>query len=467
MEKSIARQLAEYGLGLSFKELPPEVVHQAKRCVLDSIACAFGGYGGESSRIIQGAIEELGGPDEATIIGSGKRTSCLNAALANGLMVRYLDYNDFYRKPQKKMKPGAHPSEVIPPTLALAERQKSNGQDVVVAVVLGYELANRFMDVHGTMETSLEEKGWNDDCRGAFVIPVVAGRLMGLTAEQIENAVGISGSHSMVMRILDAPGEEYTMTKSLRFPFTAFAGIQAAILARRGFTGPVRVIEGCGGYREVVMRGNYDLSLLTDNTQGFRIMHVGVKPFPCEGTNHGHLCATLKLVKDNDIKPEDVERVLIKATERTAEHSGDPVKKHPHNKETADHSAYYMTAVAILDRTVSPAQFLPNKINDPKVHELIDRVTVEPMPELNEFRDAGISTITTKQGKSYTLRIDYPKGHPRNPMTDQEIEEKFRSMASAYLGDKRMAQALDAIKGLENLKDIGGLMKLLIAEKGK
>ena len=409
-------------------------------------------------------LGELNGTEESTVIGSGMRTSCLNATLANGLMVRYLDYMDFYRMPGKPAQGGGHACEVIPPILALAERQHSSGKDVTVAIVLGYEIANRFRNFFATMEDTIEHKGWNPDCRGSFAMPLVAGKLLGLSPEQMENAVGISGSQNLVLGILDAPGEEYNMSKSLRMPRTAHVGILAAILASKGFTGPTRIIEGNSGFMEVVMRGNYDLGMLTENDGTFKIMHTGVKPFPCEGTNHGHIIATLNLVKKHDIKPEDVAHVTLKLTPRTAEHSGDPVKRHPYNKETADHSAYYMTAVAILDRAVGLDQFLPERINDTKVHELIDRVTVEATAELELPRDGGISEITTRQGQTYTCRIDIPKGHPLDPMTDKEIEEKFQGTASKYMSDGRMKQVMDTIYNLENLDGISELMKLMVFE---
>lgn len=462
MGTTIAGQLADYAKALRFKDLPTDVVHQAKRCLIDTLACAFGGYGGESSRIIQSALGELGGQSESTVIGSGVKTSCLNATLVNGLMVRYLDYNDYYRNPEERMKSGFHPSEVIPAVLALGERQGSSGQDAIVAIVLGYELVNRFMDFFSEMEVALVHKGWNGDCRGAFAMPLVAGKLLGLTVEQMENAVGISGSHGMVLGILDAAGEEYTMTKSLRFPFTAFGGIQAAILAWKGFTGPTRVIEGNGGFMRVVMGGSYDTDTLTKGGKTFRIMHTGFKPYSCEGTNHGHVTATLELVRKHDIKPEDVDHVTIRACTYTAEHCGDPVKRHPHNKETADHSAHYLTAIAIVDRAVGPDQFLPERISDPKVYELIDKVTVEALPELDALRDAGISEITTKAGQTYRHRVDNPKGHPVNPLTDAEIEAKLRSTASKYMNPKQMGKLISIVHGLDTLRNVKDLMELTV-----
>jgi 2-methylcitrate dehydratase len=268
----------------------------------------------------------------------------------------------------------------------------------------------------------------------------------------------------MVLGILDASKEEYTMAKNLRFPFTAYDAILATFLAEKGFTGPRRVIEGQRGYVESVMQGDFDFDKCTD-FKGFKIMETGFKPFAAEATTHGHLTATLELVREHDVKPEDVAQVRIWATPRDVEHTSQPEKRYPKNKETADHSAYYLTAVAILDRDVSPRQYSPNKLEDPKVHGLIDKVTFKADPGLEYFIAAGITEITTKQGMTYRKRVDYPKGDPRNPMTDQELEGKFRSMASEYMSEAQMKEVIDAVYKIDKLKDIGKLMKLLVFKR--
>jgi 2-methylcitrate dehydratase len=459
---TIARKFAEYGLNVNMKELPKEVIHQVKRVVLDTLGCAIGGYSSPASSIILSVIPEFGGPQESTIIGSGVRTSCLNATLANGAMVRFLDFNDWYIVPGPVVL-GGHPSEIIPSILAVGERQRSNGEQVVEAIVAGYELSARYTDAC-TVNVPLELKGWNPDLRAGFIVPVVVGKLLGLNAEQIENAIGTAASHNMVLGILDASKEEYTMAKNLRFPFTAYDAILATFLAEKGFTGPKRVIEGQRGYVESVMQGDFDFDKCTD-FKGFKIMETGFKPFAAEATTHGHLTATLELVREYDIKPEDVAQVIIWATPRDVEHTSQPEKRYPRNKETADHSSYYLTAVAILDREVSPRQYSPDKLEDPKVHGLIDKVIFKPEPGLEYFIAAGITEITTKQGMTYRKRVDHPRGDPCNPMTDQELEGKFRSMASEYMSEAQIKEVIDAVYKIDKLKDIGELMQLLVFKR--
>jgi 2-methylcitrate dehydratase len=457
----VALELAKHVRSLTFKDLPPDVVHQTKRLLLDTLGCAIGGYASDASRIIQEVIKESGHREEATVFGSGLKTSCLNAALANGAMVRYLDYNDTAFIIQgETYRTGYHPSEVIPAILALGERGRLPGKDVMIAINVGYDLSLAFLE--GVVGRGMEKRGWNGDTRGAYVMPLVAGKILGLNEVQMENAVGIAGSCHAILGILDTPAEEYTMTKNIRFPTMAYNGILAAMLAQKGFTGPASIIEGHDGFAQVIMSGEYDIGKLLDLKGKFAIREACIKSIIADFSSHGHLTATLSLVREHDIKPEEVAEVRITTSKRCAEHTGDPVKKYPKNKETADHSSYYLTAIAIMDRQIGPDQFAPEKYNDLRVRELIDKVVLEGDPNLDKARPAGISEIITGQGKKYSLRVDYPRGHARNPMTDDEIADKFKGMASRHMSDEHMNQLIDTVFALEELDDIGKLNGLLV-----
>ena len=460
---TITRQLAKYVIGFNYKDLPQEAVKQVKRVLLDSLGCCIGGYGSEASKIVQQVIKEFGGTPESTVIGSGLKTSCLNAVLVNGVMLRYLDYNDVYDRAIGTGLQGSHPSEGIPTVLALGEREHSSGQEVITAIVLGYEISGRFTEgvVH-----PMENIGWSTDTRGPYVMPLVASKILGLNEEQMTNAVGISGSHNMVLGILDAPGEEYTMTKNLRFPRTAYGGVMAAMLARKGFTGPIRVIEGNRGFVQTVMGGNYNVDKLTQGGDHLKIMNTQFKPLCAESTMQGHLGATLNLLEQHNIRPEDVLRIRLWAGTRNVAHTGDEDKHYPKNKESADHSSYYCTARIILDRALGPAQYTPEKLQDPKVRELSNRIIFQADPELDHFGMAGISEITTKGGTTYRCRVDYPKGDPRNPMTDAELESKFRAMASEYMTETQIRKVIDGVDQLEKLDNIESLMKMMVFKSG-
>lgn len=458
---SLAQELARYAVSLIFQDIPPDVIHHTKRVVLDTLGCAIGGYDSEARRAIEEYVRESGHPGEATVFGSGMKTSCLNATLINGAMVRYLDYNDTAFIIQgETYRTGYHPSEVIPAVLALGEWQLLSGRDVITAIVLGYDLSLAFLD--GVIGVGMEKKGWNGDTRGAYIMPLAAGKLVGLSETQMENAVGIAGSCHAVLGILDTPAEEYTMTKNIRFPTMSYAGIMAAMLAQKGFTGPTTIVEGHDGFVETIMGGEYDLSKIVPRKGKFAIRETCIKSIIADFSSHGHLTATLKLVREHDFKPEDITEIRITTSKRCAEHTGDPIKKYPKNKETADHSSYYLTAIAIIDREIGPDQFSPDKYQDPRVRELIDKVVLQGDPNLDKVRPAGISEIITKQGNRFQCRVDYPRGHARNPMTDEEIIEKFKSLVKKHMNDGQIKKIINTVFELDKLDDIGKLNRLMV-----
>ena len=458
---TLARQLAQYVSQVTFPDLPPDVVHQAERVLLDTLGCAIGGYDSEAREAIEAYIRGAGHPPESTLFGSGLRTSSLNATLANGAMVRYLDYNDTaFILQGETYRTGYHPSEIIPPILALGEWQHLTGKEVIAAVAAGYNLSLSFLEA--VTGPGMEKKGWNGDTRGAYIMPLIAGKILGLNETEMENAVGICGSCHAVLGILDTPAEEYTMTKNLRFPTMSYGGIMAALLARKGFTGPTTIIEGHDGFAEAIMKGDYDLCRVVPEKDKFSIRETCIKSIIADFSSHGHLTATLKLARENDLRPEDIAEIRITTSKRCAEHTGDPVKKYPKNKETADHSSYYLTAIALIDRQIGPDQFRPEKFQDPRVLELISKVRLQGDPSLDKARPAGISEIMTKQGKRYQCRVDYPRGHARNPMTDEEIVEKFKSMAGRHMKANLMDQLIETVFKLDTLDDIGKLNRQMV-----
>ncbi|MBW1712092.1 MAG: MmgE/PrpD family protein [Deltaproteobacteria bacterium] len=462
---SASLKLAQVAARKKFQDLPPQVVHQTKRLVLDTLGCALGGLDSQACRIILEYVAEAGHPAQATVFGPGPRTSVSLAALANGTMVRYLDYNDTAFIIQGEIyRSGYHPSEVIPAILALAEWQGLSGREVITAINLGYDLSLAWLE--GVIGRGIEADGWNGDTRGAYVMPLVLGRLLGLTPEEMVAAVGICGSCHAVFGILDTPAEEYTHTKNIRFPTMAQSAVQAVLLARRGFTGPAGMIDGHDGLIEVMMGGRYDLDRLLAVRDKNAILDSCIKSIIADYSSHGHLTATLNLVREHDIQPEEVDSIRITTSKRCAEHTGDPVKKYPRNKETADHSSYWLTAIAVLERQVGPNQFKPEKYVDPRAIELIDKVTLLGDPTLDKHRPAGISEITLKDGRIFKTRVDHPRGHAKNPMTDQEVVDKFRDMADRHMSRDRLDRLIETVMDLDRLAHVGRLMELMALPRG-
>ena len=473
---SVSYQFARYALAMDYGKLPAEVTHQAKRCVLDALGCALGAYHAPGRAICEETVKEIGGPQEATVFCSGLRTSALNAAFVNAFLVRFLDYNDIGG--------GSHNSDALASILAVAERMHASGKDFLTSLVISYELGARFRDsvstgvdhfselkansaestaprAAATRQKSLEEKGWTADIRAGLNQPPALGKLMGLNEEQIANAIGICLSHTLPLGILDADREENVMAKNIRYGWAAHDAIIACMLAKKGFTGPVRIIESDGGIRRVIAQDEMDLEKMIDFS-GWRIMKVKFKAMPTNATTAGHVAATIAIVKEHDLKPADIAAVRIRASMREARHTTTPAKKYPRNAESADHSAHYANALAIKERAFGLASIQPEKFTDPVVLDLIEKITVESDPNLGAFQ--GISEITTTDGRRFEKRVDIPHGLG-DPMTDAELEDKFREMASQKLPEGHVKKLIDACRNLEKLSDVSELTKLMVFPK--
>lgn len=448
---SVSYQFARYALGLSYDSLPQDVIHQAKRCLLDALGCAVGAYDAPGRAICEDVVRELGGPEEATVIGSGMRTSAIHATLVNSFMVRFLDYND--------KGGGGHNSDSIPALLAIAERQRAGGRDFLTSLVISYELGARVSE--SITGATTEERGWQTDMRGGLSMPPALGKLMGLNEDQIAHAVGSCACASLPLNVLDSDREEYTMRKNLRFGWVACDAILSCLLARKGFTGPVRVVEGDGGWQQVLLHGDMDLERITDFS-GWRILDTRHKYLCANFTTHGHLFATLAIVKKHDLKPEDIASVRIRTGAREARHTVTPAKKYPRNAESADHSAFYTTALAIKERAFGPDSFAEEKFTDPVILDLIERITVEADPTIPERSCAGKSEITTKDGRVLEEHVVTPHGLGDDPLSDKELEDKFSEMAAKRMKARQVRRILDTIWSAERVDDMGRLMDLIV-----
>ncbi len=452
---SASYQFARYALTLNYSLLPADVVHQAKRCLIDALGCAIGAYGAPGRIICEDTAKELGGPEEATVFCSGLRTSATNAALVNSFLVRFLDYSD--------MGGGGHNSDGLSSILAVAEREKAGGKDFLTSLVISYELGARFRDSL-IDRNALDPKGWTTDIRAGLNQPPALGKLMGLTEEQIANAIGICLSHTLPMGILDADREENVMAKNLRFGWAAHDAIIACMLAKKGFTGPVRIIESDWGIRKVILDGQMDIERLIDFS-GWRILKTVFKALCSNGSSQAPIFATIDIVTEHDLKPEDIAAVKIKTGARTARHTTTPSKKYPRNAESADHSAFYSNALAIKERAFKVESTAPEKFTDPVVLDLIEKMTVEGDPSMS--RNQGSTEIFTKDGRRFHKRVDDPPGLSGDSLSDKELEQKFSEMAAKYMNHEHINRIFDTCWNVEKVDDVGKLTKLMIFPESK
>jgi 2-methylcitrate dehydratase len=456
-KETITARMSRWAADLKFQDLSKDAVYQAKRFLLDSIGCALGGYQQHDVKIALQVLDEIAGAGPATVIGTGKRIDPVSASLANALMIRCMDYNDIYWKQDP-----SHPSDLFPAAMACCERAKSDGKELIVGLVLGHEFEMRFCEA---AFPGVRERGWHHATLTAFVSPLVAGRALHLSWDQIQHAIGVSASRHCTLGAVTAG--KLTMMKNTVDPMATQSGVLAALLARKGYSGPEHVIDGKEGLTHV-FGPEWKINLLTDGLgESWRITQCGMKAFPTEALTHTPISAVLDLVKSNNLRPEQVEKIQIRSLARAADILSDPSKYDPHTKETADHSLPYVIAAALVDRQVTPVQFTMEKIMDPKIREQLRKVEVVADPEIEKVFPAlqrVIVQITTTDGSSYSKQLDYPKGDPRNPLTDSEVEEKFAALAEGVLSSRAQVKLKDAIWGLEKVGSVQKLMALMKAD---
>jgi 2-methylcitrate dehydratase len=457
LKETVSAEMARWAAGLEYQQLSTDAVYQAKRFLLDSIGCALGGYKQHDVKIALDVLNEIAGRGPSTVIGTGKRIDPVSAALANSLMIRCMDYNDIYWNQDP-----SHPSDIFPAALACCERAKGDGKELIVGFVLGHEFEMRFCEA---AFPGIRERGWHHATLTAFVAPIVAGRALHLAWEQIQHAIGISASRHATLGAVTAG--KLTMMKNTVDPLATQSGVLAALMAEKGYTGPEHVIDGKEGLSQC-FKPEWKLNVLTDGLgESWRITQCGMKAFPTEALTHTPISAVLDLVKSNDLKPDQVGKIRIHSLARAADILSDPSKYDPRSKETADHSLPYVIAAALAERQVTPAQFTMEKIMDPTIRAQLKKVEVVADPEIEKVFPAlqrVIVEITTTDGRSYSKELDYPKGDPRNPLTNSEIEEKFAALADGVLSPKAQKKLIEAIWNLDEIKSVSNLMTLMKAD---
>src|SRR5438270_4704404 len=456
-KETITAKMSRWAAAVRFRDLSKEAVYQAKRFLLDSVGCALGGYQQHDVKIALQVLDEVAGRGPATVIGTGEKIDAVSASLANALMIRCMDYNDIYWKQDP-----SHPSDIFPAAMAGCERAKSGGKELMVGFVLGHEFEMRLCEA---AFPGIRERGWHHATLTAFVSPFVAGRALRLSWEQIQHAVGISASRHCTLGAVTAG--KLTMMKNTVDPMATQSGVLAALLAEKGYTGPEHVIDGKEGLTHV-FKPDWKLNLLTDALgETWRITQCGMKAFPTEALTHTAISAVLDLVKSNDLHPDSVQKIQIRSLARAADILSDHSKYDPRSKETADHSLPYVMAAALVDRQVTPPQFTMAKIMDPKIREQLQKVEVVADPEIEKVFPAlqrVIVHIDTRDGRSFNKQLDFPKGDPRNPLTDADVEEKFAALAEGVLTSAAQQRVQAAVWNLEHVDSVAELIALMAAD---
>jgi 2-methylcitrate dehydratase len=455
---TVTAELARWAAGLRYEDLDVAAIHAAKRFLLDSLGCALGGWEQADVRVAAEVLDETAASGPATVMGSGRRLDVLSASLLNALMIRVLDYNDIYWQQDP-----SHPSDLIPAALAMAERRGAGGRELIVGIVLGHELEMRFCEA---AVPGIRERGWHHATLTALVSPVVAGRMLRLPWERIQHAIGISGSRHATLGAVTAG--KLTMMKNTVDPLATQSGVLAALLAERGYTGPEHVVDGKEGLVQVLGPA-WELDVLTDGLgESWRINRCGMKAFPTEALTHSPISAVLELVRKHALTPDQVEAVEIHTLARAADILADASKYDPRTKETADHSLPYVIAAALVDGQVTTRQFEPHRIMDPAIRAQLPKIRAVADPSIEAVFPALQRvrvTIRTRDGRELTEQLDYPKGDPRNPLTDAELRQKFDALAAPVLSTEARDRLAAAVLALDQDGPVSELMSLTVADR--
>lgn len=446
---TISGQLAAFAHRLSFDDLPEEVVYEVKRRVIDSIGCALGAFDSEPPGIVREVAGTVQSRTPATILGTLQKSAPDMAAFANGTMIRYLDYNDTYLS-----KEPAHPSDNIAAALAVAEAEGCSGRDLITAILIGYEIQCRLCDA-----AALRTRGWDHVTYGALSTALVAAKLMVLSESQMVHALGLAGVPNVALR--QTRVGELSMWKGSAFANVARNGIFAALLARQGMTGPSPLFEGERGFFRQ-LTGPFELPSFGEKGQPFKIMDTYIKFYPAE--YHAQSAIEAALLLRTKFSPEEISAVEVKTFDVAVEIIGkDPEKWRPQSRETADHSLPYLVAVAFMDGEVGLGQFTDARIEDARLQLMIQKVTVTEDPELSKTYPEAMPNrieVKTVYGEFHTLTVTYPKGHPKRPLSDQELEKKFMALAEPVLPAGQTRRLLDEIWRLDSIRTLDDLFTL-------
>jgi 2-methylcitrate dehydratase len=450
MPRPLAERLAEYAISIRFGDLPEAVVHETKRRFIDALGCALGARDADTPRAAERVASRIAAEPAATTLYGG-RTSPDMAAFVNGILVRYLDFNDTYLS-----KEPAHPSDNLAAVLAAGEVSGSSGSDLISAAVVAYEVQCRLADAW-----SIRSQGWDHVCYGAFSTALGAGKLLGLDLPSLVHAQGISGVAHMAMRQTRAG--ELSMWKGAAFANASRNGVLAAMLAAEGMTGPAPIFEGEMGFFAEVAHGEFDLPDLGGwEGAGYMLPNTYIKNWPAEYHAQSAIQAALQL-REQIGGPATIDRVLVETFDAAVEIIADPEKWRPSTRETADHSLPFCVAVALQDGEVGLDQFSEERIADPALLELVSRVEVRPDAALsNRYPVSTPSrvTVTTRSGENVSREVEFPRGHFGNPMTDDEVEKKFRRLSEREMPPRRQAEVLHRFWSLEAETDLGSLLAL-------
>jgi len=461
-EKSLTAYVAEFITDTKPSRIPADVMHLGKRSILDGLGLALAGNAAESGHIVRSYLRTLGFPTDkgSTVIGTNMKVPARFAAFANGIAVHADDYDDTQLAVAKDRVYGllTHPTApVLPPVLALGERDNRSGLDVLTAYQLAVEVETKLSEA---INPRHYDHGFHSTATiGAIAAAAGASRMLGLNVEQTRRALGIGASQSAGLR------ENFgTMTKPFHPGRSAESGIVAADLAKMGWTATPIVLEAERGFFKAA-GGGYDAAAIDGklgNPWTFAFPGVSIKPHPSGSLTHPGMGLMLDLIRQHDIRPGQIVKVRV----GTNRHMPNALIHHqPKNELQAKFSMEFCMAILLLERRAGLAEFTDKVVNRADVQNMIAKIEFGVHPEAEA---AGYEKMTTiidielSDGRKIGGRADFGKGSPANPMSDDELADKFRGCAAwGKLPKANAEKVIDLVFHLEKLKSIREITRLL------
>jgi len=449
--KTISQKFADFVNTLSYEQLTGDQIYKLKTFFLDWLGSAYAGQSQQPVQIILDLINGLGGNPQSTIIPNHTKTSSLWAALANGAASHMVEMDDLHR--ESILHPAA---AIMPAVFAIAQREHVSGQDLLVAIAAGYEVGIRV--AMGAGPTHYRYWHTTGTC-GTFGAAAGASKILGLNKIEFAWALGSAGTQaSGLWEFL----EENGMSKQLHPGKAAFNGLLSALLAKKGFTGAKKILEGEKGFFKATSRNFNEKKCIENLGSQFMFERNSLKFYASCGHTHSAIEAAIQATGSARFGIDDIERVNVSIYQAAIDLLGNVEPKTPFG---AKFNLPFCVATAIKFGHANPDDFNESRLRDPDILNLMSRVFVRNDDELSRHyprKWPARVEITTNSGNRVNGEVDYPKGDPENPLTETELVEKFSSLTQGLIAPAKANTIIDRVMNLEILSDVGQLLEFTV-----
>ncbi len=442
LQESLSSVLASFVVSARAETIPKQVMAMSRLCVLDWVGSALAGARETPGEMILELVQEMGGTPHSTLIATGEKTSVLNAALVNGAMSHIVELDDLHKTSI------LHPAApIIPAALAVAEMEGKSGNELLLAVALGYETAIRI----GEAVTPSHYNFWHTTATcGTFGAAAAAGKLLGLTKAEMIDALGTAGTQAAGLWEFIYDG---AMSKHLHPGKAAQNGVLAALLAKKGFTGASRILEGEKGFFRAMSEGAEAQKIVLDLGSSYKILENSFKIHASCRHTHPTIDLIIGWHQQGKFNPEEINNIKVETYQIAVDIAG---HYNPTSIYAAKFSIPFCAALAAVKGKAGLDDFSQENLNDPLIRQVMGKINLSSPKDINDRYPVEWPArikIEMANGQVFNLETSFPKGDPENMVSIEEIEEKFRRLVS-YKGELVAKNLLKQLKKLEEISDL-------------